>query len=235
MFRTSRNRTARKVTLRGSIPALAAVGVMAAVGVGYAAIPGSDGMVSGCYGSTGQLRVIDAEAGAKCTKKETALRFSQTGPRGDACLPTTPACVGPRGADGINGINGTDGKAGKDGQSCSALNPDGSLAQPACRGPQGPAGNLGIQSVGSVGDQNSDGQKVQTVYCPSGKMAISGGAQVLGWTNGLSGDSVAINSIDVFNGASGVSGVSVAALEVGGGTTNTWALYATGVCVAVAG
>jgi hypothetical protein len=235
MFRTSRNRTARKVTLRGSIPVLAAFGVMAAVGVGYAAIPGSDGMISGCYGPGGVLRVIDADAGATCAKRETALRFSQTGPKGDACLPTTPACVGPRGADGIDGVAGKDGKDGKDGQSCSALNPDGSLVQPACRGPQGPAGNLGIQSVGSVSDQNSDGQKVQTVYCPSGKMAISGGAQVLGPTNGLSGDSVAVNSIDVFNSASSGGGVSVAALEVGGGTTNTWALYATAVCVAVVG
>lgn len=232
MFRTSRNRTARKVTLRGSIPALAAVGVMAAVGVGYAAIPGSDGTVSGCYGSTGQLRVIDAEAGATCAKKETALRFSQTGPKGDACLPTTPACIGPRGADGINGI---DGKAGKDGQSCSALNPDGSLVQPACRGPEGPAGSLGIESVGSVSDKNSLDQKIATAYCPRGKLAISGGAQVLGPTDGLSGDPVAVNSINVFNSASSGSGASVGALEVGGGTTNTWSLYATAVCVAVAG
>jgi hypothetical protein len=66
-------------------------------------------------------------------------------------------------------------------------------------------------------------------------MAISGGAQVLGPTNGLSGDSGAVNSIDVFNSASSGGGVSVAALEVGGGTTNTWALYAAAVCVAVAG
>jgi len=226
MFRTSRKGTARTVTLRGSIPALAAVGVMAAVGVGYAAIPGSDGKISGCYGSSGQLRVIDADAGAKCAKSETALRFSQTGPKGDACLPTTPACVGPRGGDGTDG---------KDGQSCTATNPDGSLAQPACRGPQGPAGSFAIQDAGSVSDQTSDGQKVQTVYCPAGTLAISGGAQVLGPTSGLSGQSVAVNSINVFNSASSGSGVSVAALEVGAGTTETWALYATATCMTAPG
>jgi hypothetical protein len=203
--------------------------VLAAVGVGYAAIPGSDGKISGCYGSSGQLRVIDADAGAKCAKNETALRFSQTGPKGDACLPTTPACVGPAGADGADGTNG------KDGQSCTATNPDGSLVQPACRGPQGPAGSFAIREAGSASAQSSDDQKVQTAYCPAGTLAISGGAQVLGPTSGLSSQSVAVNSINVFNSPSGGSGVSVAALEVGAGTTETWALYATATCMTAPG
>jgi hypothetical protein len=107
--------------------------------------------------------------------------------------------------------------------------------QPACRGPQGIAGDLGVEKKGTTSAKNSDGQKVATAYCPQGKIAISGGAEVTGPTDGLSGDSIAINDIDVFNSASAGSGATVAALEVGGGTTNDWSLIATVVCIAAAG
>lgn len=60
---------------------IAALGVLAAVGVGYAAIPSGDGVIHSCYNASshpsGQLRVIDQEAGAKCSKNEKALAFNQ--------------------------------------------------------------------------------------------------------------------------------------------------------------
>jgi hypothetical protein len=47
-------------------------------GIGYAAIPGADAVINGCYEKrTGLLRVIDAEAGKKCTLWETPIRWSQ--------------------------------------------------------------------------------------------------------------------------------------------------------------
>src|SRR6266545_410944 len=75
-----------KLTRRGSIAALALLGVLAAVGVAYAAIPSADGVIHSCYNASsnpsGQLRVIDAEAGGKCAKNEKALDFNQRGPQG---------------------------------------------------------------------------------------------------------------------------------------------------------
>jgi hypothetical protein len=47
-------------------------------GLAYAAIPGADAMINGCYEKrTGLLRVIDAEAGKKCTQWETPISWSR--------------------------------------------------------------------------------------------------------------------------------------------------------------
>ena len=68
---------------RRRVAVVAAMLTMAGVGVAYAAIPGSDGVISGCRDAkTGALRVIDAEAGEVCGGKEAALNWNQTGPRG---------------------------------------------------------------------------------------------------------------------------------------------------------
>ncbi len=53
-------------------------------GIAWAAIPASDGSISACYDRTGTLRVIDAEAGDVCNRRETELEWSQTGPAGPA-------------------------------------------------------------------------------------------------------------------------------------------------------
>jgi hypothetical protein len=78
------------------IAATAAVAA-AAAGVGYAAIPSSNGVVSACYAKAGDLRVIDAEAGAQCKSGETALSWNQQGPKGD------PGPQGPTGPKGDRG------------------------------------------------------------------------------------------------------------------------------------
>ena len=63
----------------------------AALGIGYAAIPGDDGVIHACYDAGpqryGTLRVVDPNAGGKCAKNENALAWNQTGPTG----PTGPA------------------------------------------------------------------------------------------------------------------------------------------------
>jgi hypothetical protein len=71
-----------------------AVALVAAVaGVAYAAIPGTDGVISGCYAKGGDLRVIDAEAGSYCKSGETALSWNQIGQQGP---------IGPKGDPGLS-------------------------------------------------------------------------------------------------------------------------------------
>ena len=108
-----------KLTRRASIAVIAMLGVLAAVGVGYAGIPSSDGVVHSCYNNTssnpsGQLRVIDAEAGAKCAKNEKALDFNQKGPKGD---------TGPQGPKGETGAQESAGRARPEGRRRSAGHP----------------------------------------------------------------------------------------------------------------
>lgn len=102
-----------KLTRRGNIVVIAGLGVLATVGVGYAAIPSSDGVIHSCYNASsnpsGQLRVIDAEAGAKCSKNERALAFNQKGPKGD------PGPAGPKGDPGPQGPQGPEGDKGDPG------------------------------------------------------------------------------------------------------------------------
>ena len=102
-----------KLTRRSGIPAIALLGVLAAVGVGYAAIPSGDGVIHSCYNASsnpsGGLRVIDAEAGAKCAKNEKPLSFNQTGPQGP------PGPQGPEGPQGDTGAIGAQGEPGPKG------------------------------------------------------------------------------------------------------------------------
>jgi len=77
-----------------------ALGV-AAGGIAYAAIPGSGGVIHGCYKTqNGQLRVVDAGG---CGPSETALDWNQQGLGGPQGEPGSP---GSPGADGQN-VTGT--------------------------------------------------------------------------------------------------------------------------------
>jgi hypothetical protein len=99
-----------RLTRRSSTTILAVTGALAVVGVGYGAIPGIGGVIHSCYNAgsnpSGQLRVIDTEAGAKCAKNEKALDFNQQGPKGDKGDP------GPQGPKGDTGAQGPAGAAG---------------------------------------------------------------------------------------------------------------------------
>jgi hypothetical protein len=88
-LRASRTRIRRALLVVGAVSLLAA-------GLGYAAIPGANGVISGCYDSkTGALRVLDREGGASCDSKEASLEWNRTGPQG------------PQGQSGPQGSPGT--------------------------------------------------------------------------------------------------------------------------------
>ena len=82
----------------------AALTVAVTTGVGYAAIPSSNGGVNGCYEKvTGILRVIDKDAGKSCKSFETPIVWSVQGPAGPA------GATGPKGDTGERGEQGDPG------------------------------------------------------------------------------------------------------------------------------
>jgi hypothetical protein len=78
-------------TRNRGVSALTLLGILAACGIAYAAIPSADGVIHSCYNAgsnpAGQLRVIDAEAGGKCSKNEKPLNWNATRPKGDTGAP----------------------------------------------------------------------------------------------------------------------------------------------------
>ena len=81
----------KKLATTAGVIAIAAGGAFAA----HAAIPGSDGVIHGCYAHNGQLRVI--ESGQWCKKSETALNWNQKG------SPGSPGAQGQQGPPGEPG------------------------------------------------------------------------------------------------------------------------------------
>ena len=150
---------------RAGISTLASVGLLAAAGVAYAAIPGDDGVIHGCYNTgsnpSGQLRLIDPATGAKCSKNEYALSFNQQGPKGDR------GEVGPQGPKGDTGATGPQGPTGATGP----IGPS---------GPQGPAGpatppsyaidGIALEVVG-VGSRET--KTIASLTLPAGRYALS--------------------------------------------------------------
>lgn len=119
--------------------------VLGGVAVATGAIPGQSGTINGCV-KNGVLRVIDAEAGDTCKASETAISWNQKGqpgptgptgptgqrglqgPKGDPCLASDPACVGPPGPEGKIGATGPTGADGVDGAQqvyFEGVNPEG--------------------------------------------------------------------------------------------------------------
>jgi len=143
----------RLVAVLVGIVALLAVG-----GVAFATIPGSGGVVSGCYSKKdGTLRVIDAST-AQCKIGEATLNWNQTGPQGPMG-DTGPA--GPQGPQGDTGLAGPQGPQGGNGPT----------------GPQGPPGPS-MSFVHVIGDQIPVPQyetiSIQ-VDCPDGMVIVGGG------------------------------------------------------------
>ncbi|HYB23221.1 MAG TPA: hypothetical protein VED41_05455, partial [Solirubrobacteraceae bacterium] len=87
---------------------LSTVALLAALGgVGWAAIPGPEGIIHGCYNKrSGALRVIDIATHAKCARKEAELNWEEIGPPGPR------GGGGPRGQTGATGPQGTAGTPG---------------------------------------------------------------------------------------------------------------------------
>ena len=109
-----------------------AVVLAGSAGAAYAAIPGADGVIHGCFNASanpsGVLRVIDTAAGMKCAKNERALDFNQRGPKGDK---------GDKGDQGIQGIQGDQG-------------PKGDTGDQGIQGIQGPKGDDGAPGAAGI-------------------------------------------------------------------------------------
>src|SRR5213594_597843 len=101
-----------------------------------ALIPGSDGVIHGCYQRiAGILRVVADPS--ECHDSEVAIWWNQVGPQG------------PIGATGASGATGATGETGASG----ATGPAGANGQNGATGPTGatgPAGTGGIASLNSL-------------------------------------------------------------------------------------
>jgi hypothetical protein len=132
----------------------------------------SNSMIQGCFDNkTGVLRKVNSPG--DCSSKETAINWNVTGPQG---------------------IPGPQGPAGPQG-------PQGSQGDPGPQGPPGASGISGLEVVTSQGplilsnglpppsSPSGNGNRwTQSVACPAGKTAISGGAEIAladGTSNGL--------------------------------------------------
>jgi hypothetical protein len=76
----------------------AAVCMVLAGGVAWAAIPGPGGVIQGCYDSGGNVKVVES---LPCPKNYTAFQWNQQG------LPGPKGDRGDDGADGANGVSPT--------------------------------------------------------------------------------------------------------------------------------
>jgi hypothetical protein len=106
---------------------VAAVVAAVSAGTAYATIPGSDGVIHGCYAkSGGTLRVIDASV-TNCKSGETSLNWDQHGQPGPQGEQGEPGPTGPQGEPGPPGPQGEQGPPGNDSTKTvgGAINPDG--------------------------------------------------------------------------------------------------------------
>ena len=82
----------------------AAVALVAAVGIGYAAVPSTDGVITACLKKDGNLRVLDAEAADDCKKHDQLLHWNAQGPQG------IQGEQGPQGEQGLQVLRGIQGR-----------------------------------------------------------------------------------------------------------------------------
>lgn len=137
-------------------------------GVALATIPGSDGVIRGCYTkSNGALRVVDT-AGAACKSGEAALSWNTAG---------VPGPQGPKGDTGAQGATGPQGAKGDTG----SAGPQGATGAQGATGPQGPAGPSGVSGY-EVRTLEFDVPNLAwergIVHCPAGKRPLGGGVFV---------------------------------------------------------
>lgn len=129
--------------------ALVVVAALAASGAAWAAVPGSDGLINGCYQKqNGQLRVV--EAAGSCRPSETAIQWNQTGPegpQGDQGVAGEPGPEGDQGVPGDTGLAGPEGEQGVAGEQ----GPQGDQGEKGPAGIDAPTQKAGlIRSNGSV-------------------------------------------------------------------------------------
>jgi hypothetical protein len=140
-----------------------------------AAIPGAGGVINACFlPKSGILRLIDAEAGERCTRKEQAISWNQTGPQGLPGERGLQGEPGPQGVQGLPGAPGAQGERGPQGE-------PGPQGVQGLQGPQGVPGTPGISGLEIVWAEtaiDSSTEKQLFIPCPAGKRAISAGVEV---------------------------------------------------------
>lgn len=174
------------ITRRTAIAAVATTAVLATVSIGWAAIPGADGQIKGCYATTnglllgiphskGDTRIVDSGEG--CRSYERPLSWSQRGPQGD---PGTPGAKGDAGTPGAPGEPGADGAPGPTG-------PQGKPGADGATGPTGPQGVPGPAGTGAVrlefrraGDRTNTVVSVATVGPWQIKVICTGASSAVG-------------------------------------------------------
>ncbi len=117
-------------------------------GAAHADIPGANGVYTGCYSRiTGNLRVIDFEAGQRCRTLlgENTVTWNQTGPKGATGATGATGSTGAAGATGATGATGNTGAPGATG----ATGATGNTGAPGATGATGATGNTG--ATGATG------------------------------------------------------------------------------------
>ena len=139
---------------------LALFALLGGVALAAGVIPGTDGVIHGCYDNrSGMLRAIDPSI-SKCRSTETALQWNQKGPQG---LQGDTGPQGPQGLQGDTGVAGAQGETGPTG-------PTGAQGDIGAMGPQGPQGDTGPQGPAGVA------YKRTVVVSPVGTSAENGQA-----------------------------------------------------------
>jgi len=182
-----------KLARNGNILALTLLGVLVTVGIGWAAIPGTDGQIKACYATTnglllgiphskGDTRIVDS--GEACRSYEKTIAWNQQGPQGDV------GPVGPKGETGAAGAQGPKGETGPAG----ATGPGGPKGDPGAQGASGPQGPAGPAGPAGVSDayyvQGGPGQQfgikggvtrqVEALTLPPGHYTLAANLAVVG-------------------------------------------------------
>jgi len=140
--------------------------------IAYAAIPGSEGIISGCVTTSefrGQhvLTLLDTAQSTVCQAGQRLVTWNQTGPAGPPGPKGDTGAAGAPGPQGPQGAPGAQGPAGPQGP----------------QGLQGPQGNPGAPAATHVVARSTtvtsfhDGQPLE-VDCAAGEVATGGGGHV---------------------------------------------------------
>lgn len=145
-----------------------------------------------------------------------------TGPQGTPGLQGVPGPQGPAGAQGAQGVPGPVGPQGPAG----SAGPQGAKGDVGPQGPAGSGGSGDFVSVSKLGTANSNSPKAESVNCPDGFTAVSGGFGLLAGDNSVFNGPVSVN----YAGPSLTgSSYQVRAFETSA-TSASWGILVTGLC-----
>ncbi len=170
-----------------------ALGAVIATVVAVNAHGGDTSRVHGCVSKLGIVRVISATG--TCTRYETPLDWSITGPEGDPGQPGAPGAPGDPGTPGLKGEPGAPGAPGAKGDPGTpglkgepgAPGAKGDPGEPGPPGPPGPGGSLSsLDDLAGVPCGPADGV-VSVQYAQDGAIDLVCGAPEFNLTLNFSG------------------------------------------------